>query len=140
MSDKYKSASSSYKPKNISDKSSQEQLNTMLEMYLANIIRRNTNESLELESKFGTRGIKPITRIDYDNVIKKLLSLDFKFKNENNYLLRIQNEYRDIKTGATKMSYIRTEINGLQNIQTYCKEDKIINIGRGGISFQQNNP
>lgn len=140
MSDKYKSASSSYKPKNISDKSSQEQLNTMLEMYLANIIRRNTNESLELESKFGTRGIKPITRIDYDNVIKKLLSLDFKFKNENNYLLRIQNEYRDIKTGATKMSYIRTEINGLQNIQTYCKEDKIINIGRGGISFQQKQP
>ena len=72
MSEKsaYKSASykSAYKSGN--DKPNQEQLNTMLEMYLANIIRRNTNESLELESKFGTRGIKPITRIEYDNVIK----------------------------------------------------------------------
>jgi hypothetical protein len=137
----YKSASyksSAYK--SVNDKPNQEQLNTMLEMYLANIIRRNTNESLELESKFGTRGIKPITRIEYDNVIKKLLSLDFKFKTTNNYLLRIQNEYKDIKTGATKMSFIRTEINGIKNIQTYCKEDKIENISKGGILFQQKQP
>ena len=32
----------------------------------------------ELEVKFGTKGIKPLTRNDYDNVIKKLKSLGFK--------------------------------------------------------------
>lgn len=115
-------------------------LTTMLELYLANVHRSTTNESLELESKFGTLGIKSITRIDYDNVVQKLLSMGFTFKTENNYLLRIQNQYVDTRTGATKMSTIRTEINGLQNVQTYCKTDKIENITRGGILFQQKQP
>ena len=122
------------------EKSNQEQLETMMQIYLDNIIRRNANESLELESKFGTRGIKPISRIDYDNVIQKLLSVGFTFKTQNNYLLRIQNEYMDVRTGTTKMSNIRTEINGIQNVQTYCKTDKIDTIARGGISFQQKFP
>ena len=138
MSDKKDIAISKSKPK--STKSNQEQLTTMLELYLANVHRSNTNESLELESKFGTLGIKSITRIDYDNVVQKLLSMGFTFKTENNYLLRIQNQYVDSRTGATKMSNIRTEINGLQNVQTYCKTDKLDNITRGGISFQQKQP
>ena len=124
----------------MANKSNQEQLTTMLELYLANVHRTNTNESLELESKFGTLGIKSISRIDYDNVVQKLLSMGFTFKTENNYLLRIQNQYTDSRTGATKMSNIRTEINGLQNVQTYCKTDKIETITRGGVSFQQKQP
>ena len=136
MSDKYET--SSYNKK-MSDKTNQEQLDNMLQVYLDNVLRRNTNEALELESKFGTRGIKHITRIDYDNVIQKLLSYGFQMKNENNYLLRIQNEYVDLKTGTTKMSNIRTEISGIQNVRTYCKTDKIESITKG-ISFQQKTP
>jgi hypothetical protein len=36
----------------------------------------------EMEAKFGTRGIKPITKLDYDNVVKKLKSLGFISANE----------------------------------------------------------
>ena len=128
------------KYKKTSDNSSQEQLETMMQVYLDNILNRKDNESLELESKFGTRGIKIITRIDYDNVIQKLLSVGFRFKTENNYLLRIQNEFMDSKTGTIRMSNIRTEINGLQNVQTYCKTDKIDKITKRGILFQQKQP
>ena len=68
--------------------SSQEELNSMIEIYWANVTRQKSNFSLEFESKFGTRGIKPITRIDYDNVIKQLLSQGFSIKYENNYLFQ----------------------------------------------------
>ena len=37
--------------------------------------RGETN--LELEVRFGTKGIKKITKIDQDNVVKKLLSLGY---------------------------------------------------------------
>ncbi len=49
----------------------QQQLrNSMLKAYLDNILKPKKNESLELETKFGTiPGIKPITRIDYEYVI-----------------------------------------------------------------------
>ena len=50
-----------------------EQLNILSQFYL-NSITGKYNE-YELEAKFGTRGIKPITKIDYDNVVKKLKSL-----------------------------------------------------------------
>ena len=32
------------------------------------------NNYTEMEAKFGTRGIKPLTKLDYDNVVKKLLA------------------------------------------------------------------
>lgn len=134
MSDRYEKPS--YTTKKMSDKTNQELLDNMLQVYLDNVLAKNSYTALELESKFGTRGIKNITRIDYDNVIQKLLSYGFHMKNENNYLLRIQNEYVDIKTGTTKMSNIRTEISGIQNVRTYCKTDKIESI-KNGISFQQ---
>ncbi len=100
-------------------------LNQMLETYLDNVLKQHKkNESLELEAKFGTKGIKPITRIDYDNVVKKLKSSGFTL-DTNNYLLRIQNEFMDLKTGLTQMSNIRAEINSLHDAQTYCKTNSI---------------
>ena len=39
------------------------------------------------------------------------------------YLLRIQNEFMDRKTGRIKMSNIRTEITSLSNIKSYCKKN-----------------
>ena len=40
------------------------------------------NYQNELEVRFGTRNIKKITRIDFDNVIKKLKSLDYFCNNQ----------------------------------------------------------
>lgn len=85
---------------------------------------------VEMEAKFGTRGIKRITKIDYDNVIKKIYSLGFRTINpEGIYTLKIQPEFLDIKTGAFKSSKdfdrFRVEIKGINNIQSYCTNNDI---------------
>ena len=118
----------------------QQQLrNSMLKVYLDNILKPKKNELLELEAKFGTiPGIKPITRIDYENVIKKLKSSGFTL-DSNNYLLRIQSDYTDVKTGLTRTSNIRAEITSLQDARTYCKTNSIDEI-KYGVSFLQKQP
>jgi|TARA_Y100000992_G_scaffold302587_2_gene277521 hypothetical protein len=83
----------------------------------------------ELEVRFGTRGRSRITKINYDNVIKKLKSLGFTPVNPNGEpQLKIQNQFVDIKTGQTKLSNLRTTIVGLDAIQKYCKENQLTNI------------
>ena len=81
----------------------------------------------ELEVRFGTRGIKRTTKIDYDNVIEVLLSKGFNCINTGgNYALRIQNEFLDSKSGETKVSNVRAEITGTSAIQKYCKTNRIV--------------
>ena len=84
----------------------------------------------ELEIKFATlKGSSPISRTDYDNVIKQLLSLGFTSKNTSGeYLLRINNEYLDHVSGKHKLSNIRTEIMGFSAIQSYCQSNDILAI------------
>ena len=86
-------------------------------------------------------GIKPIGRIDYGNVIKRLLSYGFaptgNSNGTNKYLLRVQNEYTDITTGTVRLSNMRTEIIGIHNIQQYCKTNRVEGIVDGGLSFLQ---
>ena len=84
----------------------------------------------ELEAKFGTRGIKPITKLDYDNVIKTLLSLGYHTSNPTGtYTLKIQPEFLDAKTGEFKntpdLDRFRVEITGMPAIQEYCRTDDI---------------
>ena len=111
-------------------------LNNMLKTYLENVLRSSRKtEALELEAKFGTKGIKPIMRIDYDNVIKKLKSSGFTMTT-NNYLLRIYNEYTDLKTGLSRISTIRTEITNLQDTRHYCNTNSIDEI-MSGVNFTQ---
>jgi hypothetical protein len=94
----------------------------------------NSNPSqyseIEMEAKFGTRGIKYLTKMDYDNVIKKLKSLKWNANYTNGeYLLRIQPEFLDVRTGQFKtnsdFNRFRIEIQGLNNIQEYCKTNSI---------------
>ena len=94
--------------------------------YIEDIPYIKSNEGIkELEIRLSG-GKSRITKIDYDNVCRKLLSNGFKpNKNEGNYLLRISNEYSDRTTGRTKISNIRTEISNLDNIKEYCKTNKI---------------
>lgn len=81
----------------------------------------------ELEVRFGTKGIKPITKSDYDNVVQQLKSFGFKVSGEESgeYYLRINCEFLDSATGKFKLSNIRTEIKGLTNIQEYCRTNDI---------------
>ena len=98
--------------------------NIMTQKYLDNVLNKQDGLS-ELEVKFGTKGIKQITKDDFDNVIKKLISSGFKIIKSQEYCLKIQSEFTDISTGKRKLSYIRAEIYGLSSIQTYCRTDKI---------------
>ncbi len=81
----------------------------------------------ELEVKFGTKGIKSLTRNDYDNVIRKLKSSGFKIVGDSagEYYLRVQCEFLDSTTGRFKVSDVRTEIKGLHTIQDYCKSNDL---------------
>ena len=98
--------------------------NIMTQKYLDNVLNKQDGLS-ELEVKFGTKGIKQITKDDFDNVIKKLISSGFKIIKSQEYCLKIQSEFTDITNGKRKLSYIRAEIYGLSSIQTYCRTDKI---------------
>jgi hypothetical protein len=80
----------------------------------------------EFEVRFGTKGIKPLTKNDYDNVVKVLKSFGFQTTNPAGlFSLRVKCEFLDSSTGRFKMSNIRTEINGLSAIEKYCKSNDI---------------
>jgi hypothetical protein len=100
---------------------------------------KKDNKVSELEVRFGTRGIKPLTKNDYDNVIKKLKSIGFMSNDENGInRLTIKNEFQDKNTGTFKISNIRTEILGINQIQNYCKTNdvnELIKKGFHGLSF-----
>jgi SAM-dependent methyltransferase len=112
-------------------KHSDRDLSDLYKLYLHNVTKVSADEELELEIKFGTMNSSPpITRINYDNVLKKLLSSGF-YIDENVYLLRINNEYMDPRTGAPRLSNIRTEITGIQNIRLYCQTNRLDGIENG---------
>lgn len=110
-------------------------MDALIKVYLDDLFKVSANTELELEVKFGTRGIKPLGRIDYGNVIQHLLSHGFSAKGANKYLLRIQNEYMEPNTGNVRMSNVRTEINGLHHVQAYCKSNKLTGIPDGAVAF-----
>jgi hypothetical protein len=114
---------------NIKNKSSKEQLNDLIENYLAsNPISRSDGKINEVEIRFGTnnRKYKPITKIDYDNIVKYLFAAGFKVENpEGFHSLRIFHEYIDERSGMHKMSNIRAEVNGIDMIQEYCNTNSL---------------
>jgi SAM-dependent methyltransferase len=110
-------------------------MDALIKVYLDDLFKVSANTELELEVKFGTRGIKPLGRIDYGNVIQHLLSHGFSAKGTNKYLLRIQNEYTEPNTGNVRISNIRAEINGLHHVQAYCKSNRLTGIPDGAVAF-----
>ena len=94
----------------------------------SNPILPKMNKISELEIRFGSnpRIGKPISKIDYDNVIKQLYACGFTPEFENGIqILRIRNQFIDPKTGFTKMSNIRAEIVGTDLIQEYCRTNNM---------------
>ena len=109
-----------------------EQLNILSQFYL-NSITGKYNE-YELEAKFGTRGIKPITKIDYDNVVKKLKSLGYEANSDSGrYTLKIQLEFLDSSgqlRNSADIDRFRVEITGLDSIQEYCKTNSLSEVNK----------
>ena len=115
-------------------------LQNMLSIYLNNLIGIDQSDVPEMEIRFGTaRQMKSISRLEYDNVIKRLLSNQFELSVPQ-HLLRINTEYTDIKTGATKLSNIRAELSGMGNISKYCKNNSIAEFEESKqVNFVQKN-
>jgi len=109
----------------MSEKEPQQTLDNLTTLYLENIFRGGREGVSEMEVRFGTgRGMKRISKIQQDNIIKKLLSEGFSVL-KSQYHLRINSEYTDSKTGVTRISKIRCEIDGLGDISNYCKSNDI---------------
>ena len=103
--------------------------NSLVDKYFSLSPFIKSKKNYELEVRFGTKGIKVFTKNDYDNVVKFLKSFGFTTTNATGLSsLRIKCEFIDSVTGKFKMSDIRTEINGLHNIENYCKNNDIKSI------------
>ena len=95
-----------------------------------------SKRSIECEVKFGTKGIKSVTKNDFNNVVNKLMDMGFKTANKaGKNILKINPEYKDPNTGFTKQSNIRIEINSIYSIQSYCKTNNLTNITDRLINF-----
>jgi hypothetical protein len=101
----------------------------IVKQYLeSNPILKTGYKSNELEIRFGTnpRVARPVSKIDYDNVVQQLRSNGFRTDNVNGVqMLRIQNEYTDKITGRQKPSNVRAEIVGIDLIQEYCRTNNL---------------
>ena len=111
-------------------------LKKLFELYL------NPSESIdELEVRFGTKGIRSISRVDFDNVIQTLKSKGFTTERPTGvYRLRIQNEFMDKKTSEMRISNIRTEITSLSNIQEYCRKNTLLSPIPSYVQFYSKHP
>jgi hypothetical protein len=101
-------------------------LEELISIYL-DILKTETSSKSkpEFEARFGGFG-KTFTKIDYDNVIKRLYSLGFKTMNTEGYdLLRI---YTYDQVNEKYSNQIRVEINDFSVIQQYCKHENIEDI------------
>ena len=111
----------------MSESNSQSLMDNIVKIYLENVTN-NIDGDLELEVRFGTKGIKKISKIDFDNAYQKLLSSGFNVKSSDNYSLKMKSEFIDKKTGQTKLSNVRVEVPGMNFITQYCKTDSLANI------------
>ena len=121
---------------NDDEKTPNEKLTEYLDLYLASYNRNYYGD--ELEVKFGTKHFNQITKIDFDNIIQKLRSLNFNCSNsQGDYTLNIINQYSDPITGKVKDSNVRTTISGISNIQKYCRENIIREDKLQNVTFLQ---
>ncbi len=103
-----------------SKKTEMEQLGDMLEKYY--MFSPRVNEERELELRFGL-GENSVTLTQFNSVISKLKTSGFLLvNNEGEYMLRINPMTRG-KSGYFNQSFVRVEINELNNIQNYCRTD-----------------
>ena len=107
----------------------QKQLKHIINHYFSEGKNNESNEKKnkipEIEVRFGTKGIKPISKIDFDNVVKKLRSLDFGVVSSDIYTLKIGSEFLDANSGRYRDSNVRVEIEGLGAIQQYCQTNDL---------------
>jgi hypothetical protein len=85
----------------------------------------NKSKTPELEIRFQGIGGAPLTKLDYDAVIRHLVAAGFHTSApDGTHILRVLPEYVD-RGGRTKISNVRAEITGVDLIQEYCNTNSI---------------
>jgi len=112
----------------MSELNSQQQFDNIIDKYLENVTNKTVGINPELEIRFGTRGVKSISKIDFDNVIQKLKSSGFELLDVNAYTLKMNSEYLNKETGRTQETKLRVELNGIHEIQQYCETNSLKNL------------
>ena len=108
-----------------------EEFETLVGAYLASnpYLPKQDKKVSELEIRFGTNksAARSLSKIDYDNVAKQLYACGFSPEGDEEGLkiLRVIPEFRDATTGRKRISNIRAEIVGVDQIQQYCKTNSI---------------
>ena len=124
MSSKIKSSSEKILSKSIynsiiedeQDSTNTKNFKRLINLYMNNITKFLENQIPEFEIRFGTKKIKQITKIDFQNVVKSINNYGFKLNNEE-YYLKIIND--------GEFSNIRTIVKNISNIQNYCKYNNL---------------
>jgi len=81
----------------------------------------NHNIQNEVEVRFHTgKSSKPITKIDYEHVVQKLVSCGFESENVTGQHYLRMSPARSSVAGSASDRTIRAEINGIDLIQEYC--------------------
>ena len=114
-----------------SNENTKNQMDRLISVYVKSHLEPAgfTDDELELEVRFGTKGVKRITKLDYDNVVRKLISNGYKMQQPTDVtLLRMSPEYIDSRTGQTKISNMRVEMKGDSVIQEYCRNNDLSGI------------
>lgn len=108
-------------------KSSKEKLDELLRDYLvSNPIVKSADGVSEVEVRFGTGKRKPISKIQFNQVVQQLQQCGFESDNiQGIQILRVIPETRDKVSGIYKTASIRAEITGTDMIQEYCKTNSI---------------
>lgn len=111
-------------------KFAKEELEKRLKQYLDSVpsVKEQQYKTKEFEIRFGkfSKNGHIISKIDYDNVIKQIMSSGFLSKNKDGLqILRIYSQFQDPKTGQTKMSNIRAEVVGTDLISEYCSTNSL---------------
>ena len=109
-------------------KEASEAFHDRLKLYLGNGMPnfRTDHKQNEFEIRFGTNTTsgRPLSKIDYDNVVKQLLKAGFTTDlPEGHHYLRIN--YQNSLSDSRKMADVRAEVVGLDLIQEYCQTNSI---------------
>ena len=112
-------------------------LDEILKYHLSKVENYQGSKQNELEVRFGTKGKKRITKIQFENVIRALKSHGFACFNERgDPTMKIQSEFVDVKSGRTKLSNVRFVLKGESTIQNYCKSNSLDKVGEYNLTFE----
>ena len=102
----------------------QKQFDNIVNTYLENL-NSSTDKTPEFEIRFGTKGYRKISKNNFDDVVQRLKSYGMNMISNSAPSLKMKSEYINKETGRTQQSNVRVEINGLHQIQEYCKLNTI---------------